>query len=96
VTDHAEAVADGQRGGRARRAQTAFGALVHNWINLIFRQNQLNAFVFGYHHVSVLPTPGDARRHDRRHSAQHADAGGIAFSGSSALAFCTQYAKIAE
>jgi putative ATP-binding cassette transporter len=58
VTDHAEAVAL-MRGEPVERGElkTRFAALVRNWTNLIFRQNRLNGFVFGYYHIStVLPT----------------------------------------
>jgi vitamin B12/bleomycin/antimicrobial peptide transport system ATP-binding/permease protein len=100
VTDHAEAVA--LMGGEAverGELKRRFGALVHNWINLIFRQNRLNAFVFGYYHVStVLPTllvtPAYMIGAIPLGTLMQA---AFAFQRvESALAFCTQYAKIAE
>jgi putative ATP-binding cassette transporter len=58
VTDQAEPVA--LMGGEAverGELRHRFKALVRNWVTLVFRQNRLNCFVFGYYHVStVLPT----------------------------------------
>src|SRR3989440_1441398 len=100
VTDHAEPVA--LMGGEAverGELKRRFAALVRNWINLIFRQNRLNCFVFGYYHVStVLPTllvtPAYMIGAIPLGVLMQA---AFAFQRvESALAFCTSYAKIAE
>jgi vitamin B12/bleomycin/antimicrobial peptide transport system ATP-binding/permease protein len=100
VTDHAEPVAL-MRGEAVERGELKrrFSALVRNWTTLIFRQNRLNGFVFGYYHVStVLPTllvtPAYMLGAIPLGILMQAAA---AFQKvESALAFCTQYAKIAE
>ena len=100
VTDHAEPVA--LMGGEAverGELKRRFAALVRNWINLVFRQNRLNCFVFGYYHVStVLPTlmvtPAYMIGAIPLGVLMQA---AFAFQRvESALAFCTSYAKIAE
>jgi vitamin B12/bleomycin/antimicrobial peptide transport system ATP-binding/permease protein len=100
VSDNTEPVA--LMGGEAvERAELdgRFGALVRNWITLILRQNRLNAFIFGYYHVStVLPTlivtpaylVGAIPLGVLMQSAFAFDKVEKAF------AYCTQYAKIAE
>src|SRR5438552_11352282 len=100
VTDHAEPVA--LMGGEAverGELRHRFKALVRNWITIIFRQNRLNCFVFGYYHVStVLPTLMVTPAY-----LVGAIPLGILMQAAfafqkveSALAFCTSYAKIAE
>src|SRR5947207_8858994 len=100
VTDRAKPVA--LMGGEAverGELKRRFAALVRNWINLIFRQNRLNCFVFGYYHVStVLPTlmvtPAYMIGAIPLGVLMQA---AFAFQRvESALAFCTSYAKIAE
>src|SRR5712691_7655833 len=57
VSDNTEPVAL-MHGEPVERAEInrRFGAMLRNWITLIFRQNRLNGFIFGYFHVStVLP-----------------------------------------
>src|SRR5205085_5284199 len=76
-----------------------FAALVRNWINLIFRQNRLNCFVFGYYHVStVLPTllVTPAYMIGAIPLGILMQAAAAFQKVESALAFCTSYAKIAE
>src|SRR5262249_52818756 len=55
VSDNTDPVAL-MRGEAVERAELdrRYGALVRNWIMLILRQNRLNAFIFGYYHVSTV------------------------------------------
>jgi putative ATP-binding cassette transporter len=100
VTDHAEPVAL-LHGEAVERGELKhrFAALVSNWIMLVFRQNRLNGFVFGYYHVStVLPTllvtPAYMIGAIPLGILMQA---AFAFQRvENALAFCTSYAKIAE
>jgi vitamin B12/bleomycin/antimicrobial peptide transport system ATP-binding/permease protein len=100
VTDHAEPVAlMGGEGVERGELKRRFAALVRNWITIVFRQNRLNCFVFGYYHVStVLPTLMVTPAY-----LVGAIPLGILMQAAfafqkveSALAFCTSYAKIAE
>jgi putative ATP-binding cassette transporter len=100
VTDQAEPVA--LMGGEAverGELRHRFKALVRNWVTLVFRQNRLNCFVFGYYHVStVLPTllvtPAYLVGAIPLGVLMQATFAFQKVEG--ALAFCTSYAKIAE